>query len=160
MIGQVVMKTPLATFFLLIGLALGQGACGTDSSACGSILASESDMAPKLTDFQLNKQLDGDPWTLIFAATFEDSNGDLGEVGQARFYLSGQEAATLSLKDIFAQNGVPADANEGVLAMPLRFSETVSDGAQVVLGLQFFDSNSFASNCYSLGLEFNVEDVN
>ena len=114
----------------------------------------------RITDFELNKQLDGDPWTLIFAATFEDSNGDLGELGQARFYLAGEEAATLNLDDIFIQNGVDAEANSGVLAMPLRFSETVSDGAQVVLGLQLFDGNSFASNCFSLGLEFNIDDVN
>ena len=64
----------------LVGLS--QSSCGTDASACGSVLATESDLAPRLTDFQLNKQLDGDPWTLIFAATFEDSNGDLGNLGQ------------------------------------------------------------------------------
>ena len=153
------MRTLIGTFALIACLSPALSACGTDSSACGSILKSTSELAPKITDFDLNKQLEGDPWTLIFAATFEDSNGDLGEVGQARFYLAGEEAATLSLKEIFAQNGVDADANEGVLAMPLRFSETVSDGAQVVLGLQLFDSNSFASNCYSLGLEFNLDNA-
>ena len=153
------MRTLLGTFVVLVCLLPFLSACGTDSSACGSILKSDSELAPRITDFELNKQLDGDPWTLIFAATFEDSNGDLGELGQARFYLAGEEAATLNLKDIFVQNGVDAEANSGVLAMPLRFSETVSDGAQVVLGLQLFDSNSFASNCYSLGLEFNIDDV-
>ena len=154
------MRTLIGAFVILVALNLGLSACGTDSSACGSILKSTSDLAPKITSFELNSQLDGDPWTLIFSATFEDSNGDLGEVGQARFYLGGEEAATLSLNDIFVQNGVESDATGGTLAMPLRFSETVSDGAQVVLGLQLFDSNSFASNCYSLGLEFNVDDVN
>ncbi len=154
------MRTLIGTFVVLLALSLGLNACGTDSSACGSILKSTSNLAPKITSFELNSQLDGDPWTLIFSATFEDSNGDLGEVGQARFYLGGEEAATLSLNDIFAQNGVDSEANTGTLAMPLRFSETVSDGAQVVLGLQLFDSNSFASNCYSLGLQFNIDDVN
>ena len=129
------MRTLLSTSFVLVVLAFSLTACGTDSSACGSILKSDSALAPRITDFELNKQLDGDPWTLIFAATFEDSNGDLGELGQARFYLAGEEAATLSLNDIFMQNGVDTEANSGVLAMPLRFSETVSDGAQVVLGL-------------------------
>ena len=154
------MRTLFGSVLFLGLVGLSQSSCGTDASACGSILATESDLAPRLTDFQLNKQLDGDPWTLIFAATFEDSNGDLGDFGQARFYLSGEQAATLSLADIFAQNGVASDATQGVLAMPLRFSETVSDGAQVTLGLQLLDGNSFVSNCYSLGLEFNVEDVN
>ena len=148
-------------FILLFLVAFSSGliGCGTDSAACGSRFQSDSDLAPLLTNFELKRQLDGDPWTLIFSATFEDSNGDLGGLGQAKFFLSGEEAASLSLDDVFRQSGVTLDATDGVLALPLRFSETVSDGAQVVLGLQLYDSNSFASNCYSLGLEFNVDEL-
>ena len=145
---------------LLLMLPLGPYACGTDAAACGAMLASDSELAPILTNFELKSQLDGDPWTLIFAATFEDTNGDLGPLGQAKFYLGGDEAASLSLSDIFRQSGLEQDATEGVLALPLRFSETVQDGAQVVLGLQVLDGNSFKSNCYSLGLEFDVSESN
>lgn len=148
----------LIVFFsaLIAGLA----GCGTDSAACGSRIQSDSVLAPIVNNFQLKRQLDGDPWTLIFSATFEDSDGDLGGLGQAKFFLSGEEAASLSLDEVFRQSGIELDANDGTLALPLRFSETVADGAQVVLGLQLYDSNSFASNCYSLGLEFNVDDIN
>jgi hypothetical protein len=134
--------------------------CGTNSAACGSRFQSDSDRAPILINFELKRQLDGDPWTLIFSATFEDSDGDLGGLGQAKFFLSGEEAASLSLDDVFRQSGLTLNATDGVLALPLRFSETVVDGAQVVLGLQLYDGNSFASNCYSLGLEFGVDETN
>lgn len=140
-------------------LALNAGGCGTGAATCGSHFASDSELAPVVTKFELRSQLDGDPWTLIFAASFEDANGDLGPLGQAKFYLGGEEAASLPLSELFRQSGVAQDATEGVLALPLRFSESVQHGAQVVLGLQFLDSNSFASNCYGLGLEFNVEEV-
>ena len=115
---------------------------------------------PAVTNFELRSQLDGDPWTLIFSATFEDSNGDLGPLGRAKFYLGGALAADLELSDVFRQSGLEQDAIAGELALPWRVSETVQDCAQVTLGLQLLDGNSFRSNCYSLGLEFNVEDVN
>lgn len=144
----------------LASLTISLLGCGTDSAACGSRMQADSERAPVLRNFELKRQLDGDPWTLIFSATFEDSDGDLGALGQAKFFLGGEEAASLSLNDVFAQSGLTLDATGGILALPLRFSETVSDGAQVVLGLQLYDGNSFASNCYSLGLEFGVDEVN
>ena len=54
---------------------------GISAMGCGPevICASEGDVgiegAPILTDFALVGQLEGDPWTIILSADFEDSDG-------------------------------------------------------------------------------------
>ena len=68
---------------------------GIFALGCGSevICASEGDIgiegAPRLTDFALVGQLEGDPWTIILSADFEDSDGNLGPDGDVELFLGG-----------------------------------------------------------------------
>jgi len=121
--------------------------------------ASDLDTAPRLTEFDLDSQLAGDPWTAIFALTFEDNDGDLGN-GNAEFFLNGGPGATVvPLFDLFRQSSLPLDATAGRIAVPLRFREDVQDGAGVKIGVQVVDLAATRSNCYSLELSFAVETV-
>ena len=141
---------------LTAGMALVQTGCG--ESACGGFEQTESKDAPRIRNLRLASQLTGDPWTAIFGLLFEDTNGDLGNSsnGTAEFYLNGESAAVVSLSELFQQNGVPGNSTSGELAIPLRFSEGISDGASANLALQLSDHERNLSNCYALELEFGV----
>ncbi len=117
---------------------------------------SASDGAPSIEDFELIGQLDGDPWTLIFASSFSDSDGDLA-AGAAELHLNGERSgSSVELFDVFRSSGVPATAQTGRIAFPLRFSDSVQDDAEVWLGLQFLDARQQRSNCAALQLHFDV----
>jgi hypothetical protein len=121
--------------------------------------ASGATSAPVLEAFDLLEQLEGDPWTLIFAATFSDADGDLA-AGHAELSVNGRASGNqLPLGDIFRQSGLPASARSGRIAFPLRFEDTVEDGAQVWLGMQLVDGARQRSNCAALELGFAVEPV-
>lgn len=120
---------------------------------------SEGSDAPELSVFALDSQMETDPWTLIFSATFADPDGDLG-TGRVEFFLNGQASDTsVELRELFRQSGLPLNATGGRFAIPLRFSDTVTDGAKVKLGVQLVDAADLRSNCYSLELNFAVQPV-
>lgn len=136
-------------------LALHSG-CG--DSDCGGFERTATSSAPWISEVSLASQLEGDPWTAIFGVTFEDIDGDLAtsSAGKAEFFLDGVSAAAVELNTLFSQSSLEENARTGVLAIPLRFSEGISDGAKTVLGLQLADSKLNRSNCYSLSLKFGV----
>lgn len=102
---------------------------------------------------------DADPWQVVFALEFEDTNGDLAD-GTANFYVGGNEQASqIALLGIFRQAGLPESATQGRLGIPLRFSETVPDGARVTLGTQLVDADAARSNCYANDIHFDVDPV-
>jgi len=148
---------------LLAGLltALSLPACGTDGDAlCAQNAKTEYAEAPQITGFSFVEHLNGDPWTLIFSASFADIDGDLGQLGKAEIFLNGKgPPERIELQELFSQSAVAIDATEGTLAIPLRFGESIKSGTEVQLGLQFLDANSFRSNCYSIELMFDVSDA-
>ena len=134
------------------------------SSACGSepICESEGDVgvagAPVLRSFALVGQLEGDPWTVILSADFEDSDGNLGPDGGVELFLGGAfQAPALPVIDAMNAARTSADEVSGRLAMPVRFSEGVSDGSTAILGIQVVDGSGLRSNCLGVELEFSVD---
>ena len=131
--------------------------CGTDA-VCASEGDSGVDGAPRLTDFALAGQLEGDPWTIILSADFEDSDGNLGPDGDVELFLGGNfQAPALPVIDAMNAAQVAPDANSGRLAMPVRFSEGVSNGSTAILGIQVVDGSGLRSNCLGVELEFSVD---
>ena len=131
--------------------------CGTEQ-----ICTSEGDLdvegAPRLTDFELVNQLEGDPWTVILSAGFEDSDGNLGPNGQVELFLGGRfQAPALPVLDAMNAAQVDSNATSGTLAMPVRFSEGVTDGSTAMLGIQVVDGSGLRSNCRGVELEFSVK---
>jgi hypothetical protein len=141
------MLRALAISFLL--------AAGCDDEHCAEAM-SETDSAPVIETFELIGQLDNDPWTRIFATSFSDGNGDVGD-GLAEFHLNGvKSGSSLELFEVFRSSGVPSGARSGRIAFPLRFSDTVQDGDEAWLGLQLLDASEQRSNCSALRLHFDV----
>lgn len=135
--------------------ALGMLAAACESPPC-SLEPSPGINAPKLTEFDVAGQIPTDPYTVVFRVGFEDRDGDLGQ-GGILFYLNGQASENqVLLADRFRQHGLPLDAQEGEVGVPLRFKETLSDGAQVVIGAQLVDTNEQVSNCGAFNLSFTV----
>ena len=141
----------------LAALVIVASSCG-DPNFCDGQTSSGEAEAPAIENFGLVDQLDGDPWTAIFSATFKDSDGDLGG-GSAKFYINGKEAASIDLHEVFQQSDLGQDAVEGIVALPLRFSDTIDDETTANLGLQLIDVGAHSSNCYGLELEFNVSPI-
>lgn len=149
----------LICLFTVAGLSCLSGP-GCGDTRCGDQERSSSDRAPVLTDFYvLDREIPGDPWTVLLGATFTDTDGNL-EGGVADFYLNNDsDATTQKLVDVFRQSGVTTNATAGDIWMALRFSPTVKDGADVRLGLQLADAGGERSNCYTLDLTFDVKTV-
>ena len=147
-------------FFAAILVAVCLFSTGCGDSACEGFERSATDNAPAITELRLVSQLSGDPWTTIFGVGFTDSNGDLGSGdGHAEFFLNSKSAASVGLTDLFQGGGVEAAARSGELAVPLRFSENVENGASATLGVQLVDDAGNRSNCYSLDLDFTVSPI-
>jgi len=145
---------------ILVLAAANLAASGCSSTRCGDLEVSDETNAPKLVAFYVlpdEKQMPGDPWTVLFGVESKDANGDLGG-GQAEFFLNSEtEATKQDLDTVFRQSGVELDATRAEVYMTLRFAEnTVDDGAQVRLGLQLVDAQGLRSNCFTLELEFDV----
>lgn len=141
---------------LLPAAALGVAAVGCAPGACVDP-PSEDPNAPQITDFDVHSQLEDDPWTVVFSIAFTDADGDLSD-GFAEFFLGGERSDTQrELFDIFRQSGLPIDATEGEIAIPLRFGEDIDDGASVRFGTQLVDDAGLRSNCASFELSFAVE---
>lgn len=146
----------VGSIIMLAVLTLSVG-CGTEA-----VCASEGDVgvtgAPRLTDFRLVGQLEGDPWTVILSADFQDEDGNLGPDGDVELFLGGSfQAPALPVIDAMNAAQIEADASEGRLAMPVRFSEGVSDGSSAILGIQVVDGSGLRSNCLGVELEFAVK---
>lgn len=129
--------------------------------ACGpapcSEPASTSETAPRITELDLAGQLEGDPFTVILALALTDRDGDAG-VGTLDLFLDGTRSdVSLSLFDLFRQSAVEATAAQAEISVPLRFSEDVSDGARVLLGVQVVDGAGQRSNCSSMTLDFALD---
>lgn len=131
--------------------------------ACGGVCEKKGDSddnAPVIENFDLSEQFEGDPWTLIFAVTFSDKDGNLG-AGRAESFIGGERnGSVISLDKSFLQSGLGATTTAGDIAIVLRFNEQkTADGASTRLGLQLVDADELRSNCFSLRIRFAVEDV-
>ena len=145
-----------AAVFLALSSILASG-CGSEP-ICASAGDVGVDGAPRLTDFSLVGQLEGDPWTVILSADFEDNDGNLGPDGNVELFLGGTfQAPALPVVDAMNAAQVSLDAVSGRLAMPVRFSEGVSDGSRALLGIQVVDGSGLRSNCLGVELEFSVD---
>ena len=131
------------------------GACGADP--CGDVPMSDSPTAPRIENIDLVEQLPGDPWQLIFALQFSDSDGDLSPGNVSLFLNRINDPVVFALSDLFLQSGVPLDAGAGTIVVAPRFAETVDDGAKVWLGMQLEDAADQRSNCYGVKLRFDVD---
>jgi hypothetical protein len=134
-------------------VACGLGDVCTDASF-------EHSLTPVITGLVLHSQLEEDPWLLVFDVSFTDADGDLVG-GNAELYINGAKkpGATQPLRDLFRQSAVSDDSTSGHFSLPLRFDETMPDGAQVQLGLQLVDASGYRSRCYSLTIDFSVSPV-
>ncbi|MEZ4270486.1 MAG: hypothetical protein R3C68_03320 [Myxococcota bacterium] len=153
------LPVPMAILRTLVGIAVlgGLGGCGP-SRKCPAEPFGDPAVRPQITNLDLLQQLDGDPWTLVFATTFIDADGDIG-TGHAEFYLNGRKSPIeLDMGDSFRQSGLAADVKAGSIAFPLRFSETGGD-RRVVLSIQLIDSAGNQSNCFSIDLRFAVTQL-
>jgi hypothetical protein len=129
--------------------------------ACGDVNAQSTDLrAPVILDADLASQLEQDPWTIVLTMDFADTDGNLA-AGAITFYLgsSAGSAATQDLLSSFKQSALAETATSGTLVLPLRFDETVRNGAQVDLGMQVVDGEGLHSNCYGLTLAFEVNET-
>ncbi len=142
----------------LFGVGLALSACGFDP--CGDAPEATSDDAPVLVDVELANQLEGDPATLVFAAEFSDSDGNVG-IGDALVHLNGATDPSLSveLPDVFRQSALAADARTGLLSLTLRLTEVVDDGSDLRVGLRLVDGDDQASNCFPVEVEFSVTEL-
>lgn len=133
-------------------------ACGSDP--CGGRDSSDSSHSPEIKHLDLFDQMEGDPWTLIFAAEFADKDGDLGNTGSIDFYLNDSSSpSSIDLASLFGQSELAAGAKSGEIAIPLRFNETNKRSVRLNLGAQMVDAAQHISNCYTLDLQFNIRAV-
>lgn len=141
---------------LAVGLSL--SACGFDP--CGDAPEATGGNAPVLVDVELANQLEGDPSTLVFAAEFSDSDGNVG-TGDALVHLNGATDPSLSvaLPDVFRQSALAVDARAGLLSLTLRLTEVVDDGSDLRVGLRLVDGDGQASNCFPVEVEFSVTEI-
>jgi hypothetical protein len=136
-------------------------AAGCGENSCADVEASDASAAPEVVGVKLLEDaVPGDPWELVFVTRFRDSDGDLGN-GRADVYLNDDAppAIKLPMRDIFRQSALSLGAESGVLTLPLRFSDTVPNGASVQMGLMLVDNAGHKSNCYSMDLKFTVQPV-
>ena len=147
-------------FFLLgsvVACVLAAG-CG-EAKHCGETSTPvASSKAPVITNFDLEYQVEEDPWQGIFSLSFTDSNGNLGS-GVAEFFVQGTQTESLNLQDLFLAAGVSPTATEGTIALPLRFADTIAGNARSWLGIQLVDAEQERSNCYALELTLKPEDL-
>ncbi len=142
--------------------------CASCSSNCPTA-EDEEPGAPIIVSLELLEQLEGDPWTLVMGIDFEDSDGNLGESvmndstvvgGYVEFYINGGDAGgPLAVADAFTQRAYPLTQTSGKIAIPLRFSDSISNGAEIVLSAQLVDGDGLRSNCYSVELSFALNAV-
>lgn len=149
---------PRAAAGLIVFAAIAAVFAGCGPEPCTDAPSPSSD-APALTAFELDHQLDGDPWTVIFRLAFTDADGDLSG-GQARLYLNGASTGDgIPLVDLFWQYALPPDASSGELGLPVRFEDTVQDGAKVLVGMRLVDGEGHLGNCGSFEMDFAVHPV-
>jgi hypothetical protein len=143
---------------LALVLAPVASACGDEY--CAGLEANGEPGTPAVESFWvLEHQIEGDPWTVLFGADFTDEDGDLGG-GVAEFYLNqSAKPAVQEMEDAFRQSGVQEGETAGSVWMALRFADTIEDGTGVTLGLQLVDAAGHRSNCYTVELRFDVEQV-
>ena len=151
----------IAPFAALISAA----ACG--SPQCDGQNYEPQAGSPVIVRMDILQQLAGDPWTIVLALEFSDSEGDIGG-GQVSFYLNSDKTpTTLPLAEYFAQSDLPVNATSGRFALQLRFRNTVPDGDRVRLAAQLEDASAsvkgaaagLRSNCYQMDLRFDVQPV-
>lgn len=157
-------RTIIETVGVLVRLSLvmafaALAACG-DETGCGDAPESDAATAPRLETFRFVDQLRGDPWTLVFAASFVDSDSDL-RPGTAEFHLndSTEPSGSFELDSVFRQSAVPTDADRGELAITLRLVNPVSDGTELQVGMRLVDVSGQPSNCRAVDIEFSVARV-
>ena len=140
---------------LALGLLCVVG-CGHDP--CEGHGPSSEATAPKITAFNFVRQTPSDPWMLIFATGFADSDGDLG-AGHAEVFLDGTAAlGSVGLADLFEQSELDTHATSGTVGVPLRFNDQIRDGRQVSVQIQVSDAAAHRSNCYESRLKFSVQE--
>lgn len=120
---------------------------------------SDDAAAPRVTEFSLFEQLEGDPWTVVLAVGFTDSDGNTG-TGTIEFFVNGASSGEpLDLEPLFLPAALDTNATAGRFAVPIRFPEGASDGTSLRLGIQLLDATDLRSNCYSMRLDFDVTQV-
>ncbi len=106
----------------------------------------------------LIEQVPNDPWRIVLAANFVDTDGDLS-AGVVNFYSNHSTSLTLSqpMSRVFnTSGGIDPNAQVGRVGLLLRFPQDTLNDSQLHLGTQLVDAASNRSNCYTIDLGFNL----
>ena len=144
---------------LLVGALTGTGC---DPQGCDGSRYVAGVGVPMITRVELVEQLPDDPWQLVLAVEYEDSDADL-DAGFLRLYLgTNTNAKARPLGPFLRQSEVPEGTTAGRfgLAVPL-IGNSVQDGVKVRLGLQLDDAHvpRQRSNCYMMDMLFDVSEL-
>ena len=132
--------------------------CGCGSEECDGVPVVPAAGAPLILGMALVEQVSNDPWRIILAADFADTDGDLGG-GVVNFYSNHNTEPTLSqsLSRVYGTSGgIDPNAQTGRLGLLLRFPQNTLSDSQLHLGTQLVDAASNRSNCYTIDLGFNL----
>lgn len=122
---------------------------------CGEDAESWDEGRPLITELSYLQQSPRDPYQLMFALGFQDTDGDLSG-GNIHLLISGDIVQTTAMSEVFSKQ-VPAlatTATEGELEVTVTLDkETVVEGDRVELGFQLVDAKGEESNKPSVVLE-------
>lgn len=151
-----VFKRCMTGLFAAGSIGVGLSSCG-EFEGCGEFEESSSPSAPRVLGVELAPPLDDDPLLLVFAVDFADSDGDL-RGGEALVHIDAAERPSIAipLDDVYRQSAVASEAREGTLALVVRLTEVVEDGADLRISFRLVDEDGQSSNCFPMELEFAV----
>lgn len=142
----------------LLGLICTLAAC--NRPGCDGMYApTVSATAPHLLHGELLASPPDDPWALIFAFTFEDTDGDLSD-GKLLIFSGSGAPSEMPLQDAFVASALALNATSGRIAVPLNLSQGgVQDDTVMRLGFQVQDTKGQYSNCYSFDIHVDISQA-
>jgi hypothetical protein len=134
---------------LIVMSLLALAACGGESAE------GWEEGRPLITEMVYLQQSPRDPYQLMFAIAFLDSDGDLSG-GKLHLLIEGDIVQTTQMSEVFTKQvpALPATTTEGELEVTVTLDKsTVVEGDRVELGFQLIDAAGEESNQPSVVLE-------
>lgn len=118
-----------------------------------------TETAPRLLHGEMLASPPDDPWALIFAFTFADSDGDLAD-GDLLIFSGSGVPSQMPLQDAFVASELALNATAGRIAVPLNLSQGgAQDDTVMRLGFQVKDAKGQYSNCYSFDIHVDISQA-